>query len=264
MAESKTHDRVREVYTHVATRARKAKDLDQHARRIGYSDEELAAAPEGSNVAAGCGNPSAIDTLRPGETVVDLGSGAGMDAFLAARQVGPDGRVIGVDMTDAMLEKARKNAASSDLQNVEFRKGTIEALPLEDASVDVILSNCVISLSPDKKQVYREAHRVLRPGGRAMVSDLVLSAPVPKAMIAAADALLGFGGGVELRDDYLALIRGVGFEDVRVTSEAAFGDSLIDEDRAEKLAEVLSITPDAVKHHASALVSIHVYARKPS
>jgi len=264
MSDAKTHERVREVYTNVATRAREAGELARHARRIGYSDEELADAPEGSNVAAGCGNPSAIDTLRPGETVVDLGSGAGMDAFLAARRVGPDGRVIGVDMTDAMLEKARKNAAGSGLDNVEFRKGNIEVLPLEDASVDVILSNCVISLSPDKQQVYREAHRVLRPGGRAMVSDLVLNAPVPTEMIQAADALLGFGGGVELRDDYLALIRGAGFEDVRVTSEAPFGDSLIDEDRARQLAKALSITPEAVKRHAAALVSIHLYARKPA
>ena len=264
MSESKTHERVREVYTNVATRAREAEELDEHGRRIGYSDEELAAAPEGSNVAAGCGNPSAIDTLRPGETVVDLGSGAGMDVFLAARQVGPGGRVIGVDMTDAMLEKARKNAVSTGLDNVEFRKGNIEALPLDDASIDVILSNCVISLSPDKEQVYREAHRVLRPGGRALVSDLVLSRPVPAETIAAADALLGFGGGVELRNDYLALIRGAGFEDVRVTSEAPFGDSLIDDDRAQKLAEVLGITPEAVRRHAAALVSVHVSARKPA
>ncbi|MFV1978978.1 MAG: methyltransferase domain-containing protein, partial [Myxococcota bacterium] len=134
------------------------------AQRIGYEPEQLDAIPEGANLGVGCGNPTAIDALRPGEVVVDLGCGAGMDSFLAARAVGPGGRVIGIDMTDAMLEKARKNAETVGSSNVEFRKGYIEALPIEDESVDVIISNCVINLSPEKDKVYAEAHRVLRPG----------------------------------------------------------------------------------------------------
>ena len=158
-------DMVREGYTHVVEE-RSASDagrVDELSRRIGYSDDELGAVPEGANLGVGCGNPTAIDRLRPGETVVDLGSGAGMDAFLAARQVGPSGRVIGVDMTDAMLEKARENARKVGLEGVvEFRKGNIEALPVEDESVDAIISNCVINLSQEKERVYRESFRVLR------------------------------------------------------------------------------------------------------
>jgi ubiquinone/menaquinone biosynthesis C-methylase UbiE len=160
------------------------------ARRIGYSEEQLDAAPEGANLGVGCGNPTAIDALRPGETVLDLGSGAGFDAFLAARQVGPTGFVIGVDMTDAMLVKARENARKAGLANVEFRHGHIEALPVEDESVDAILSNCVINLSPEKDRVYREAYRVLRPGGRLMVSDIVLEHPLPPEVLESIDVYL--------------------------------------------------------------------------
>ena len=186
-------EKVRESYTRVA-RARSAADesrVAETARRIGYSEEQLEAVPEGANLGVGCGNPTAIDRLQPGETVVDLGSGAGMDALLAARQVGPTGRVIGVDMTPAMLEKARANAHKVGLTNVEFREGHIEALPLEDESVDVILSNCVINLSPEKERVYREAWRVLRPGGRVMVSDIVLERPLPAKVVESIDAYLG-------------------------------------------------------------------------
>jgi len=174
---------------------------DEAARKIGYGEEQLEAVPEGANLGVGCGNPTAIDSLRPGEVVVDLGSGAGMDSFLAARQVGESGRVIGIDMTDAMLEKARRNAEAAGFENVEFRKGIIEDLPLEDESVDVILSNCVINLSPEKDRVYAEAYRVLKPGGRIMVSDVVLEHALPEKVLWSVDAYIGCVGGASLRGD---------------------------------------------------------------
>lgn len=189
------------------------------ARTVGYSDRELEAVPQGANLGLGCGNPVALATLQSGDVVLDLGSGAGFDAFLAARAVGDRGRVIGVDMTAEMVEKARANALAADVRNVEFRLGTIEALPVDDAAVDVIISNCVINLSPDKPAVFREAFRVLRPGGRLMVSDLVTLGELPATVRASVPAYLGCVAGVSHKDDYLAMLRAAGFERVEVMSE---------------------------------------------
>jgi len=200
---------------------------DQVAEYVGYTRSELDALPEGANLGLGCGNPLAHAAPRPGEVVLDLGAGAGMDAFLAAREVGPTGRVIGVDMTPEMLEKARANAARAGVQNVEFRLGEIEHLPVADASVDLIISNCVINLSPEKDQVFREAFRVLKPGGRLVVSDLVLVRPLSDEVRRSVEAYVGCVAGAALREDYLRAIGGAGFQDIEVVEERNYGDAAL-------------------------------------
>ena len=191
------------------------------AKRIGYSEEELKRAGDG-NLGLGCGNPLALAGIRPGMTVLDLGSGAGLDAFLAAERVGPDGRVIGVDMTPDMLALAKKNAASLGRSNVEFREGRIEALPVADASVDLVISNCVINLSVDKPAVFREIFRVLKPGGALSVSDLVLTAPLPDRVRESVEAYVGCVAGASLIGDYLAQLFQAGFTDVALPKVAAY------------------------------------------
>jgi len=186
------------------------------SRQMGYTPEELAAAPEGANMGLGCGNPQAIAALQPGEVVLDLGSGGGFDCFLAAARVGPSGRVIGVDMTPEMVERARANAGSGGYANVEFRLGEIEHLPVADASVDVVISNCVINLSPDKGAVLAEAFRALRPGGRLAVSDVVAVGEVPDEIRNDPDLYSGCVAGAVSRDEYERTLRGAGFADVRV------------------------------------------------
>jgi SAM-dependent methyltransferase len=186
------------------------------SRDLGYSDEELGAVPDGADLGLGCGNPQAIAALRPGERVLDLGSGAGFDAFLAARQVGPGGSVLGVDMTAAMVAKARGNAATAGITNVEFRRGEIEHLPVRDASIDVIMSNCVINLSPDKAAVFAEAFRVLAPGGRLAISDIVALAPLPDNPAADVVAYTGCIAGAAVVSDLRQMLRDAGFADVRI------------------------------------------------
>jgi arsenite methyltransferase len=189
---------------------------------IGYTAEQAAAIPEGANLGLGCGNPLAYAEVKPGETVLDLGSGAGIDCFLAAREVGPKGRVIGVDMTPEMIEKARANAAKSGITNVEFRLGEIEHLPVADASVDVIISNCVINLSPHKEQVFHDSLRALKSGGRMLVSDLVLTRALPPELKQRVDLLVGCVAGASLRDDYLRMMREAGFTGVEVVNESGY------------------------------------------
>jgi SAM-dependent methyltransferase len=187
------------------------------AKTIGYSDDELTVVPSGANLGLGCGNPQAIAAIRPGETVLDLGSGAGFDCFLAARQVGETGHVIGVDMTSEMLAKARENALSGGWQNVEFRLGEIEHLPVADQSVDVIISNCVINLSPEKPQVFREAFRVLKPGGRLAVSDMVTSVALPPEVQKDLALYTGCIAGAASIGELEAMLAAAGFSEIRIT-----------------------------------------------
>ena len=190
---------------------------------LGYTEEQERAIPDGANLGLGCGNPLAHAQIKFGETVLDLGSGAGIDAFLAAREVGARGRVIGVDMTPAMLSRARENAAKGAFANVEFRLGEIEHLPVADATVDVIISNCVINLSPEKPRVFREAWRALRPGGRMVVSDIVLTRALPEGVRKSVEAYVGCVAGAALKADYLRMVSESGFDEVEVLEEKSYG-----------------------------------------
>jgi SAM-dependent methyltransferase len=217
------------------------------SKAVGYTDSEMNAVPEGSNLGLGCGNPVALASLKEGDVVLDLGSGAGFDAFLAAQKVGKSGRVIGVDMTQEMLDRAKANAAKGGYKNVEFRFGEIEKLPVEDRSIDVIISNCVINLSPDKAAVFKEAFRVLKPGGRLMVSDLVLAKDLPKAIRESVEAYVGCLAGATKKERYLALIENAGFQDVKVLSESSYPVDAMFEHLESANDAILSIKVSAVK-----------------
>ncbi len=234
-------------------------------KKIGYADSDLSAVPEGANLGLGCGNPIALASLKEGETVLDLGSGAGFDCFLAAGRVGPVGKVIGVDMTPGMVERARENARKDGIENVEFRLGDIEHLPVGDGSVDVILSNCVINLAPDKGRVFREAFRVLKPGGRLMVSDIVLARPLPDALKNSVTAYVGCVAGASLKEDYLGAMRQAGFEDVTVQSEAPFPvDCITTDPMLSGLAESMNLTMEELARQAAeTVVSARVSGIKP-
>jgi len=228
-----------------------AVDTSGAALMIGYTKEQLAAIPEGADLGLGCGNPLAFAEVKAGETVLDLGSGAGIDCFLAAQAVGPDGHVIGVDMTAQMIQKARTNLAKSEFRNVEFRLGEIEHLPVADASVDLIISNCVVNLSPTKDQVFREAYRVLKPGGRMMVSDLVLTREIGPDLRKNVELYVGCVAGASLKDDYLQLMRDAGFGEVEILNETGYEvgmDALTDgSPEQEAFRVVRSVKVKAVK-----------------
>jgi SAM-dependent methyltransferase len=233
------------------------------SKEIGYSDEDLNAVPDGANLGLGCGNPVALASLKEGETVLDLGSGAGFDSFLASERVGKSGKVIGVDMTPEMIEKARGNAEAGGYENVEFRLGEIESLPTGDNSVDVVISNCVINLSPDKKSVFNEAYRVLKPGGRLMVSDIVLLKELPDFVKNSVEAYIGCLSGAILKDEYLDAIKGAGFSDVEVVDESTFPVKFLANDpTATAIIESLEVTPDEIDDIGNSIASIKVKGLK--
>jgi len=231
---------------------------------VGYTKEELASIPSEADLGVGCGNPLALAEVKAGDTVLDLGSGAGIDCFLASERVGESGHVIGVDMTAEMLQRARVNAGKGGYTNVEFRHGQIEDLPVDTGSVDRIISNCVINLSPDKSRVFSEALRVLRPGGVLTVSDIVLTQPLPAPIRDSISAYVGCIAGASLKGDYLGAIRDVGFEQVEVVGEAAYAaDALLDLPDVKQIVEESSLSREEARAAAGSVRSIKVRAIKP-
>jgi len=279
--QEKIHREVRKAYAGRVTAETEGTDesccscggsasVEEAALRMGYSQQDLEGVPEGANLGLGCGAPLNHAQVRPGETVLDLGSGAGFDAFIAARAVGPGGRVIGVDMTPEMVAKAEQNAADSGVTNTDFRLGQIEALPVADAEVDVIVSNCVINLSPDKPAVFREAFRALKPGGRLAVSDIVLTAPLPEKVANSIAAYVGCLAGASLLDDYLQAVRDAGFERVEVAeSRPALQALTLDDPMTRAVLDELGATsPEELSTElaavANSVVSAKVVAHKPA
>jgi len=239
--------------------------VEAMSRNIGYSDEDIRSVPEGSNLGLGCGNPIALASLKKGETVLDLGAGAGFDCFLAAARVGEKGRVIGVDMTPEMVEKARENARKGNHENVEFRLGEIEYLPVADNAVDVVISNCVINLAPDKKKVFQEAFRVLKPEGRALISDIVLLQPLPDFIKNSVSAYVGCLAGAVMKEDYLKAMWDAGFQDVGIVEETFFPiECMVADPTARAIVGDLQMSPEEIEEAFGGVVcSIKVQAVKP-
>ena len=277
MEDSKIRKVVREGYSKVAREANSccsastasccapASSAENISTKIGYSQEELKRVPEGANLGLGCGNPIALASLKEDETVLDLGSGAGLDCFLAVKKVGAKGKVIGVDMTPEMIDKARDNAQKEGYENVEFRLGEIENLPVSNESVDIVISNCVINLSPDKRRVFNETFRVLRSGGRLMVSDIILLKKLPDFIKNSPEAYVGCISGAMMKDEYLGAIKAAGFQEVRIVGETSFPlECVTDSAVAKEAIEDAGLSRDELKDAVDSIASIQVYAEKPS
>lgn len=238
-------------------------DMDHVSKKMGYTDEELAAVPKGANLGLGCGNPIALASLQEGETVLDLGSGAGFDCFLAAGKVGKNGKVIGVDMTPEMVAKAQENARKGNYPNVEFRLGDIEKLPVSDNSVDIVISNCVINLAPDKGQVFKEIFRVLKPGGRLMISDIVLLEKLPDSIRKSVEAYVGCIAGAVEKDKYLTFIKEAGFNDVKIMAENTIpADSMINDPMVKKIMDDLKMPKELFQKMAASIASAKIFGVK--
>jgi len=265
--EEKVKKMVRKGYAKVAKIERSC-CAPEISEKMGYSKDELGSVPEGADLSLGCGNPLAFASLKPGETVVDLGSGGGLDCFLAANKVGGKGRVIGVDMTPEMIDRARENLRKSKHNNVEFRLGEIENLPVADNTADIVISNCVINLSPNKKRVFEEAFRVLKPSGRLMISDIVLLKELPEAIKKSVQAYIGCVAGAVRKDEYIKLINNAGFQQVRVVEEAHFPiEYVVDDPTTQAIIKKSKISAKNAKEFAEkfaeAVASIKVYGVKP-
>ena len=237
---------------------------EEISKNIGYSEEEMNAVPQGANLGLGCGNPIALASIKEGETVLDLGSGAGFDSFLAANRVGPTGKVIGVDMTPEMINRARENADKGSYSNVQFVPGELEDLPVDDNSMDAVISNCVINLVPDKKKVFKEVFRVLKPGGRLMVSDLVLRQKLPLSIENSIEGYVGCISGAVMKDVYLDAIGSAGFGDVEVNEESPFSlDFFVSDSTDQAIDQSPKMSAEEVNGFADSVSSIKVRAIKP-
>jgi len=286
MEEEKVRKRVREGYAKIAQEGLCRTDVsccgdassyEEMGKKMGYSEEALRSVPEGANMGLGCGNPVALASLKEGETVVDLGSGAGLDCFIAAGKVGEKGRIIGVDMTPQMIDKARENARKGNYKNVEFRLGEIENLPVADNTADAVISNCVINLSSNKKRVFEEAFRVLKPGGRAMVSDIVLLQEIPDAIKKRAHPASCIEHAM-MKEKYIETIQQAGFQDVRIVKETQYSEEVVDnpnakvivanaaKDRHEmrSVSELKKTEKEMLRKILTSTMSIGVSATKPS
>ena len=267
MKQEKVHKVVRERYGKIAKTTQPCgcgcSSSSSTSEQIGYSKGELASVPEGADLNLGCGNPVALASLKEGETVVDLGSGGGLDCFLSAKKVGAKGKVIGVDMTAEMLERARANLKKSSYKNVEFRLGEIENLPIADNTADIIISNCVINLSPDKQRVFKEAYRVLKPKGRLMISDMVLLKDLPEKVKTSVLAYVGCVAGADKKEDYLGKIKQAGFGQVNVVAEEHLPEMMLEEPDVKAFVEEQKLTKKEIADISDAVVSIKVSAVKP-
>jgi len=269
MKEKNVHKMVRRGYGKIAKNEKSdcgcgCGSVPNVSEQIGYTKEELSSVPEGADLNLGCGNPVALASLKKGETVVDLGSGGGLDCFLAAKKVGESGKIIGVDMTPEMLDKARTNLRKSKVKNVEFRLGEVENLPIADNTADVIISNCVINLSPNKQRVFTEALRVLKPKGRLMISDMVLLKEIPEAVRKSVEAYIGCVAGAEQKNEYINQINKAGFKEVQIVQETTLPfEVLVSDATAQLVMKKLNLTKEKAAEIFGAVVSIEVSATKP-
>ena len=266
MSDSKIKKNVRDAYSDIAKGIKRSCCGDSScclyggsSKALGYSDGDLKAVPEGADLGLGCGNPVALASLKDGEIVIDLGSGAGFDSFIASQRVGITGKVIGIDMTPEMVEKARENQGKDDFGNIEFRLGEIENLPAEDNIADVVISNCVINLSTDKPRVFSEIFRVLKPGGRMMVSDIVLLKSLPPGVKNSIAAYVGCIAGASLKEEYINIIKFAGFKEVEIIDEAPFPTANL---LGQLINEDYSLSYDMLKQVEASLVSIKVKGLK--
>ena len=271
MKENEIKRAVREGYAKLAKQANVCHssssdsfDIPEICKMLGYTEEEIQAAPPGSNLGLGCGNPVALAFLNEGEIVLDMGSGAGFDCFIASKQVGSKGKVIGVDMTTEMVDRARANARKAGFTNIDFRQGDLENMPVADNYVDVVISNCVINLVPNKKRTFKEAYRVLKPGGRLAFTDVVLLKDLPEFVKTSTGAYIGCLAGAIFKEEYIELMRSVGFKELTVVSDYTFPIEILASDcGGQAIADIPEFSSWQLQQIKGSISSIKVSAIKP-